>query len=129
MQAFRPVPDRNVDFAYQPVNMLGKRANPFTIPYRQVVRLRQMPPMCGRRTVSAADKNCLASKALLFLYNNLRVVHRAQPTVPWCELPKLIRENRERFLIVNDGYLFRSCGEVFRRHFLARKELVAHPRW
>ena len=80
--------------------------------------------MSGPKTVSAADQSCLASKTL-FLHNNLHVVHRAHPTVPWYELPKLIRENRERFLAVNDGYLFRSCGEVFRRHFPARK--VAHP--
>lgn len=83
--------------------------------------------MSGPKTVSAAEQSCLASKALLFLCNNLHVAHRAQPTVPGYEQPKLIRENRERFLAENDGYLFRSCGEVSRRHFLARWGPTAHP--
>ncbi|MYA90156.1 MAG: hypothetical protein F4X97_17195 [Boseongicola sp. SB0662_bin_57] len=62
-----------------------------------------------------------------FFCDNLHVVHRAQPTVPWDELPKLMRGNRERFLAENDGCLFRSRGEVRRCHFPARRDPVTHP--
>ncbi len=88
--------------AYQRVKMLGKRANPFTIPQGQEAGPRQMPSVSEPQTVSAANQSCHASKTLLFLYNNLHAVYRAKPTVPWCKPPKLCCANRERFLAAND---------------------------
>jgi len=76
------------------------------------------------RTVVIEDRGPLA---LIFLNNNLHVVHHMHPDVPWYALPRLYRENRARYLACNDGYLYRSYGEVFARHFLRAKDPVAHP--
>lgn len=78
------------------------------------------------RTVIIEDRGPLA---LLFLNNNLHVVHHMHPEVAWYRLPAVFRARRARFLDMNDGYLYRSYGEVFRRYFLARKDPVAHPLW
>ncbi|KPA21905.1 Fatty acid desaturase [Shimia sp. SK013] len=78
------------------------------------------------RTVIIDDQGPLA---WIFLNNNLHVVHHMHPRVPWYRLPVLFRENRERYLSRNDGYYFKSYGEVFRRYFWRRKDPVPHPMW
>ncbi len=76
------------------------------------------------RTVIIEDHGPLA---LLFLNNNLHVVHHMHPTVSWYRLPALYRANREHYLRRNQGYLYRSYGEVFARYFLRAKDPVPHP--
>lgn len=76
------------------------------------------------RTVIVEDRGPLA---FLFLNNNLHVVHHAKPGVAWYRLPALYAANREEFLRRNEGYRYRSYGEVFRRHFLTPKDPVPHP--
>lgn len=78
------------------------------------------------RSVIIEDRGLLA---VLFLNNNFHVVHHMHPHVPWYRLPRLYRENAERFRRVNGGYVFRSYGEVFRRYLFRRKDPVAHPIW
>ena len=78
------------------------------------------------RTVIIEDRGPLA---WIFLNNNLHVVHHMHPRMPWYRLPKLFRENRSRYLSRNDGYYFRSYGEVFRRYLMQRKDPVPHPLW
>ena len=76
------------------------------------------------RTVIIEDRGPLA---LLFLNNNLHVVHHMHPRVPWYRLPALYAKNRARYLTCNEGYLFESYGEIFRRYFWRRKDPVPHP--
>jgi fatty acid desaturase len=76
------------------------------------------------RTVIIEDRGPLA---LLFLNNNLHVVHHAHPRVPWYRLPALYRANRARFLGMNEGYRFGSYGEIFTRYLLRAKDPVPHP--
>lgn len=78
------------------------------------------------RTVIIEDRGPLA---FLFLNNNLHVVHHMHPGVSWYRLPALYRDGRARFLSMNDGYIYRSYGEVFRRYFWRAKDPVAHPLW
>lgn len=78
------------------------------------------------RTVVIEDRGPLA---LLFLNNNLHVVHHMHPRVPWYRLPALYRNSRDRYLKRNDGYRYRSYAEVFRHHFLRAKDPVPHPLW
>ncbi len=78
----------------------------------------------SHRTVIIEDRGPLA---LLFLNNNLHVVHHMHPTVPWYRLPALYTANRPRYLTRNGGYRYRSYGEVFRRYLLRTKDPVAHP--
>lgn len=78
----------------------------------------------GHRTVIIEDKGPLA---LLFLNNNLHVVHHTHPGVPWYRLPALYAADRARYLARNGGYRYRSYLEVMRRHLLRAKDPVPHP--
>jgi fatty acid desaturase len=78
------------------------------------------------RTAIVEDRGPLS---LLFLNNNLHVVHHARPGVPWYRLPALYREGRAEWLRRNEGYVYRSYGEVFRRYLFTAKDPVPHPLW
>lgn len=78
------------------------------------------------RTVVIEDKGPLA---LIFLNNNLHVVHHMHPRAAWYRLPQLFDENREKYLKRNGGYYYRSYAEIFARHFLRAKDPVPHPLW
>jgi fatty acid desaturase len=65
--------------------------------------------------------------ALLFLNNNLHLVHHDKPGLPWYRLPAFYRQRRALFLASNGGYYFKGYREVFRRHFLRPKEQPLHP--
>ena len=67
--------------------------------------------------------------ALLFLNNNLHVVHHMHPAVPWYELPALYAARRAHYLRRNDHYVYRSYAEVFRRYLFRAKDPIAHPNW
>ncbi|MEM9437057.1 MAG: fatty acid desaturase [Pseudomonadota bacterium] len=78
------------------------------------------------RSVIIEDRGPLA---LIFLNNNLHVVHHMHPKVPWYDLPAQYRANRARYLRANDEYSFASYGEIFRRYLFRAKDPVAHPLW
>lgn len=78
------------------------------------------------RTVVIEDRGLLA---FLFLNNNLHAVHHLHPRVAWYDLPGLFARHRDSFLDLNDGYHFRSYGEIFRRYFRRAKDPVPHPLW
>jgi fatty acid desaturase len=78
------------------------------------------------RTVVIEDRGLLA---FIFLNNNLHVVHHMNPMAPWYRLPALYRQGRAHYLACNEGYVFGSYGEVFRRYFLRAKDPVPHPLW
>lgn len=78
------------------------------------------------RTVVIEDRGPLA---LIFLNNNLHVVHHMHPRAPWYRLPGLFAQNRDTYLRRNGGYYYRSYAEVFARHFLRAKDPVPHPLW
>jgi fatty acid desaturase len=80
----------------------------------------------GGRSVLIADRGPLA---LLFLNNNLHVIHHMHPRAAWYQLPRLFKENPERYLTRNHGYYYRSYAEVFHRHFWRAKDPVPHPLW
>ena len=78
------------------------------------------------RTVIIEDRGPLA---LLFLNNNLHVVHHMHPAVPWYRLPALYAARREHYLRRNEAYVYSGYAEIFRRHFLSAKDPVPHPLW
>lgn len=78
------------------------------------------------RTVVVEDRGPLA---FLFLNNNFHVVHHLHPGVPWYALPKLYRERQSDFSSANEGYIYPSYRDVFRRYFLRGKDPVPHPLW
>lgn len=65
--------------------------------------------------------------SLLFLNNNLHVLHHAEPGLPWYRLPARWRERRTELLSANGDYRYRGYGEVIARYLLWPKEPPYHP--
>lgn len=64
---------------------------------------------------------------LLFLNNNLHVVHHQRPGLPWYEIPTLYRRRREALIAGNGGLVYRGYAEVARRFLLAPHDDPLHP--
>lgn len=65
--------------------------------------------------------------ALLFLNNNLHLVHHKSPNVAWYRLPELFRERREQWIAMNNGYVFSGYFELLKAFAFRPKEPVVHP--
>jgi len=78
------------------------------------------------RSVIIEDRGPLA---LIFLNNNLHVVHHMHPSLAWYDLPQLYARDRDRFLARNGGYAYRSYAQIFAAHLFRAKDPVAHPLW
>lgn len=65
--------------------------------------------------------------ALLFLNNNLHVLHHLRPTIAWYDLPGLYRRHRAALVEHNGGLVYRGYGEVFRRFLLRPHDKLLHP--
>ncbi len=78
------------------------------------------------RTVIIEDKGPLA---LLFLNNNLHVVHHMHPGVSWYKLPALYAARREHYQRRNEAYVYKNYAEIFRQYLFKAKDPVPHPVW
>ncbi len=80
---------------------------------------------------SIEQRTAIVEKApilgLLFLYNNLHVVHHRWPTLPWYRIPQVYRDHRDAVLESNAGLVYRGYADVFRRFFLRRHDTAVHP--
>jgi fatty acid desaturase len=65
--------------------------------------------------------------SLLFLNNNLHVVHHDDPGIPWYRLPKVYRARRDQVLRENGGFLFAGYGDIARRYLFRAKDHPIHP--
>ncbi|TXI05508.1 MAG: fatty acid desaturase [Pseudorhodobacter sp.] len=78
------------------------------------------------RTVIIEDKGPLS---LLFLNNNLHVVHHCHPALPWYKLPGLYAAKGDHYRRRNDSYVYASYAEIFRQFLFKAKDPVPHPVW
>jgi fatty acid desaturase len=65
---------------------------------------------------------------LLFLYNNLHIVHHSRPQLPWYKIPAFYRANRDAFIRLNGGLVYNGYLEVARRYFFHTHHEPPHPR-
>lgn len=65
--------------------------------------------------------------SLLFLNNNLHVVHHAHPRAAWYELPAMYRAAKADWQRRNEGYVFASYAQLARNYLFKVKEPVPHP--
>lgn len=65
---------------------------------------------------------------LLYLNNNLHVLHHMAPAEPWYRLPRLYAARRTELTARNGGLVYRSYGDVIRRFLLRRHDDALHPR-
>jgi fatty acid desaturase len=63
----------------------------------------------------------------LFLFNNLHVVHHLRASLPWYELPRWYRINRDAVLTRNGGLVYHSYFDVARRYLFAPHDVAVHP--
>lgn len=63
----------------------------------------------------------------LFLFNNLHAAHHERPCMPWYELPRWYRENRERLLRDNGGLVYDGYFAVARHFLLTPHDQLLHP--
>ncbi|WP_152047493.1 fatty acid desaturase [Aureimonas psammosilenae] len=78
------------------------------------------------RTAIVEDAGPLA---LLFLHNNLHVLHHLRPAAPWYRLPAMYRAERGALIERNGGLVYRGYGDVFRRFLLRPHDAAVHPDW
>ena len=64
---------------------------------------------------------------LLFLWNNIHIVHHLYPAKPWFEIPKTYRDEREELLRRNGDYRFSGYAEIARRWGLRPVFTPIHP--
>jgi fatty acid desaturase len=78
----------------------------------------------GHRTAIVEDRGPLA---LLFLHNNLHVVHHRRPDLPWFAIPACYHAERSEFIRRNGGLVYRSYGEVAVRFLVKPHHEPPHP--
>ena len=64
---------------------------------------------------------------LLFLNNNLHLVHHAWPELPWWRIPRVYRAHRECLIAANGGLVYDGYLDVARRFWLSPHDKVLHP--
>jgi len=64
---------------------------------------------------------------LLFLWNNLHIVHHRYPTMPWYEIPGFYRRNRAAMLALNGGYVYAGYADVWKRFWRKPTFVPVHP--
>lgn len=83
----------------------------------------QARPAVGERTV-IVESGFLFS--LLYLNNNLHVLHHLRPGAPWYALPRLYRQLRADLLARNGGHVIHGYWRVLARYLLRPKECPVH---
>ncbi len=75
------------------------------------------------------DRYCRGSSffSLLFLSNNLYIVHHVHPGVAWYDLPGLYRERRAIHLAANNNYLFKDYRAIVKQYAWRREQPVFLP--
>jgi fatty acid desaturase len=84
-----------------------------------------------RAAVSSAARTASCESnfvfGMLFLYNNLHVVHHRMPAMPWYDIPRYYRENRDELLQGNDQFVFRGYWVLARKYLLWPVFNPVHP--
>lgn len=64
---------------------------------------------------------------LLFLHNNLHVVHHQRPNLPWYEILRLYRAHRDALIAGNGGLVYDGYVDVARQHLFTPHHRPVHP--
>lgn len=77
--------------------------------------------------VAIVESNTLMG--VLFLYNNLHLVHHRQPTLPWYEIRRRFEDNREEMLAANGNFYYRGYLQIAQLFMFRPVFVPAHPKW
>jgi len=81
-------------------------------------------PDCAQRTASIESNFVFG---LLFLYNNLHVAHHRNPAMPWYDIPRYYRQNRDELLQSNGQFVFRGYSVWVRKYLFWPVFNPVHP--
>ena len=79
----------------------------------------------SQQRTAAVESNLIFG--LLYLYNNIHVVHHLKPTMPWYDIPQFYRLNREELLKNNGHFVFTGYGQLARRYLFLPVFSPVHP--
>jgi fatty acid desaturase len=79
----------------------------------------------SQERTAAVESNVIFG--MLFLYNNLHVVHHLKPTMPWYEIPAYYRQNRTSLLKSNGNFVFRGYAQLAARYCFTPVFSPVHP--
>jgi fatty acid desaturase len=101
----------------------------FVYPGAALTRLRSYAE--HRWSVETAKRTAIVERAgifgLLFLNNNLHVLHHARPNLPWYALPSLYAREREALLGRNGGLVYNGYLDIAGRFLLRAHDDPVHP--
>lgn len=66
---------------------------------------------------------------ILYLFNNLHLVHHRQPTLPWYRIRRRFLENRDEMLQTNGNFYYRGYLQIAVRFMFRPVFDPGHPRW
>ena len=75
--------------------------------------------------IASVESNWLFG--LLFLWNNIHIVHHLEPALSWFEIPGVYRRGRDGFLGTNGHFVFRGYGEIAGKWLLRPVFVPIHP--
>lgn len=64
---------------------------------------------------------------VLWLWNNLHIVHHLHPTMPWYDIPGYYRANREHLLALNGGFVYSGYLDLTKRYLIRPTFVPVHP--
>jgi len=77
--------------------------------------------------VAIVESNTLMG--VLYLFNNLHLVHHRQPTLPWYRIRSRFERNRAEMLATNGNFYYRGYLQIARRFLFRPVFDPGHPRW
>jgi fatty acid desaturase len=64
---------------------------------------------------------------LLFLNNNLHLIHHLSPALPWYRIPAVWRDLRAELIEHNGGFYYTGYAQIMRKHFVRPVFIPAQP--
>jgi fatty acid desaturase len=80
--------------------------------------------VAGEETAIVENANILG---LLFLFNNLHVVHHHRPDLPWYRIPAWYKEHRETLISSETARVYQGYWDIARRYLLKSFDDPIHP--
>lgn len=78
------------------------------------------PESDNDRSTAIVETNPIFS--LLFLNNNLHVVHHQHPELPWYQIPSIYHEKKQQVLQQNGGFLVNGYAEIWENYAFVPKD-------
>ncbi|MGA2191046.1 MAG: fatty acid desaturase [Steroidobacteraceae bacterium] len=79
----------------------------------------------SQERTAAVESNAVFG--LLYLYNNLHVVHHLKPTMAWYDIPGFYRANREELLQGNGQFVYAGYAQLAMRYLFVPVFSPVHP--